>query len=930
MILGAVAVTLLLGSVLYTVMTALTLRRNASEHVLTLVYAVGANAAAALKSSDRGLARRTLQALRAEPDIRAATLYDSAGLMIADMSFVADDPTAPRQLPARDISRSAGPSAAEAPSIEFHGLTRAHIRAPIVLDGTHQGTIVADAQLTQFEEPWQNSLRPMAFGLLFAGLVAYVLSSRTRRAIAVPLADLFQVARRVRQSKDFSIRVEKQKDDEFGALIDGFNEMLAELERRDRNLHVYQNELDKRVRERTTELDLAVAEARAAAQRAEGASRAKSDFLARMSHEIRTPMNGVLGMAELLRQSPTLDDRQRRYAITIHQSGTALLDIINDILDFSKIEAGKLELEKAPFCLRDIVEDAVDILAERAHSKGLELICAIPAELDTTVCGDGPRLRQVIINLISNAVKFTERGEITVHVRHEPADLLNSSFHFEVSDTGIGIKPGNCETIFESFAQEDSSTTRQYGGTGLGLAICKQLVELMGGRIGVSSTPGKGSTFFFSVPLTPDSGAQRERRTTALSRSRMLIVDDNSTHRDILRQHLFSWGVLVSVASSGRQALEILDRSLGGEFDVIIVDAQMPEMSGPALIEVIRGRPEFTSVPVVMMNSGLAFGSAGAKAQDRASAWLNKPIRRTQLRACLMGLLTEQYAADERLLHSDARSADPQPGGGAKSLHFRRLLLVEDNPVNQEVALAMLQSLGIEAVSAWSGEEALEKIAVDRFDVVLMDCQMPKMDGYATTIRIRELEQAHQRARMPIVALTANALSGDADRCFAAGMDHYLSKPFTLEQLRAVLEPYASDGEADRVAESPVTDESPATNDNAVLDQQTLGRIRALHRPGGPDLLAKVVGIYLSSSLALTDVMRAAARGGDCAALVHAAHALKSSSANVGAIAFADLCRDVEAAAAGGDMAQACTLVERLLAQHRQVLQALDAQTMAA
>jgi CheY-like chemotaxis protein len=417
----------------------------------------------------------------------------------------------------------------------------------------------------------------------------------------------------------------------------------------------------------------------------------------------------------------------------------------------------------------------------------------------------------------------------------------------------------------------------------------------------------------------------------------MLIVDDNSTHRDILRQHLFSWGVVVSVASSGRQALEILDRSLGGEFDVIIVDAQMPEMSGAALIELIRGRPAFTSVPVVMMNSGLAWGSAAAKAQDGANAWLNKPIRRRQLRTCLMELLAEQYAAEDRLLQSGARSADLQPSSGPKSLQLRRLLLVEDNPVNQEVALAMLQSLGIEAVSAWSGEEALEKIAVERFDVVLMDCQMPKMDGYATTIRIRELEQAHQRARMPIVALTANALSGDADRCFAAGMDHYLSKPFTLEQLRAVLEPYAADiepgaagSDTGGVPEWPVTHESPPSNDHAVLDQHTLGRIRALHRPGGPDLLAKVVGIYLSSSLALTDVMRAAALDGDSAALVHAAHALKSSSANVGAIAFADLCREVEAAAAAGDMAEARTLVDRLLAQHRQVLQALDEQTMAA
>ena len=450
MVLGAVGLVVLAGAALHAVTVALELRRDNAQHLANLVSAVAANATAALKAGNRPLARKALESLRVEPGMRAAALYDAAGQIVGSVSLAGVDSATPQSLPAAGDPERAG----EPLSVEFHGLTH-------VLDDVPQGSLIADADLVQLAAQWQSSFEQMLAGLCCAALLAYALSRPTRRAISAPLADLFQVARDVRTSKDFSIRAEKHADDEFGALIDGFNDMLAELERRDRNLHVYQNELEKRVRERTVDLDLAVAEAQKAAQRAEGASRAKSDFLARMSHEIRTPMNGVLGMSELLRHSPTLDERQRRYAVTIHQSGTALLDIINDILDFSKIEAGKLELEKAPFCLRDIVEDAVDILAERAHSKGLELICSIPAQLETTVIGDGARLRQVIINLISNAVKFTERGEVTVRVRHEDADLLNSTFHFEVTDTGIGIKPENCATIFESFAQEDSSTTRQ-------------------------------------------------------------------------------------------------------------------------------------------------------------------------------------------------------------------------------------------------------------------------------------------------------------------------------------------------------------------------------------------------------------------------------------------------------------------------------------
>jgi two-component system, sensor histidine kinase and response regulator len=914
----AAAVAVLIASAMYASGEVLTLRRNRAEQLLILVSAVGQTTGSLLKTPNAGLARKALATLQADPDIRAAALYAAGGNILAEVSFGPETGPAAERLAAWAID-SAG---AASQAIQFDGLTGVHIQAPVMVDGSRIGTMQVDARLTGFYGMLIGSPQHMLLGFLLALLVAYALSIRLQRFIAAPLRELAQVARNVCASKNFSIRAEKRTEDDVGVLIDDFNEMLAELERRDLTLRVNQNDLEKRVRERTVRADAAVAEAQEALKRAEAASRAKSEFLARMSHEIRTPMNGVLGMAELLRHSTTLDARQRRYAATIHQSGSALLDIINDILDFSKIEAGKLELDRAPFCLRDIVEDAVDILAERAHSKQLELICDIPAEFDTRVCGDGQRLRQVIINLISNAVKFTERGEVKIKVRHEGDGLLNSSFRFEVTDTGIGIKPESCAAIFESFAQEDNSTTRQYGGTGLGLAICKQLVELMGGQIGVSSTPGVGSTFYFSIPLPTDPTADRERRSTVLNRARMLIVDDNQTNREILRHHLTSWGVMVTEASSGRHAMEILGNALAGQFDVLILDAQMPDMQGAALASRIRARAEFAEVPFLMMSSALSGAPMGDNSVDGVTAWLSKPLRRAQLHACLASLLTDQFVAGRVAAGGARHESGTAAQTSAKTSRVRRVLLVEDNPVNQEVAVAMLQEIGVQAVRAWSGEEALEKLlTAERYDVVLMDCQMPKLDGYATTSRFREWEKEHQRPRTMIVALTANALTGDAEKCFAAGMDRYLSKPFSSDQLYQVLESCVADGEPTPAA---------AKLDDAVLDRQALGRIRALHRPGGPNLLAKVLGLYSSSSQALTDAMRSAVAGNDAESVRQAAHALKSSSANVGAVAFADLCKEVEVAAVEGKLDHARALVDGLLVEHRKVLQALDAQNIAA
>lgn len=759
-------------------------------------------------------------------------------------------------------------------------------------------------------------------------MVCHALSRRVRRLIAVPVVRLAETTREALESKNYSKRVDRESDDEIGSLADRFNELFLELSNRDRNLRIYQSEVEKRVRERTLLLDAAVADAQEAARRAESASRAKSDFLARMSHEIRTPMNGVLGMAELLRHSATIDDRQRRYAVAIHQSGSVLLQIINDILDFSKVEAGKLELDRAPFCVRSVVEDALEILSERAHGKGLDLICDMPASMESTVIGDALRLRQIIINLVSNAVKFTERGEVRVKVRCSNWGFLDSAFHIDVIDTGIGIKPENCETIFDSFAQEDISTTRRFGGTGLGLAICKQLVELMGGTIGVTSAPGSGSTFSFTVPLKADPKAEpqpvSERDRKALTAAVILLVEEQVSLREILKEQLISWGTKIVEASGVPEAMRLLEDPFGPPFDLVIANGDLAVEEGKSLVASLRRRPERVGAPLLLMHRG----SAVAPVQEADGAGpvvrLNKPVRLAQLRACVVALLTKQHIASKGTTVPSV--TDASLGGVTRQSRLRTVLVVEDNPVNQEVAAAMLQTLGIDVESAWSGEEALRLLANGRFDAVLMDCQMPELDGYETTRRFRDWERQEQRQRTPIFALTANALSGDPEKCVVAGMDGYLSKPFTIDQLFDLLESGLTGGV--RSAPTQPTDCEP--EGGKILDARTLANIRAMRRPDTPDFLLKVVGLYAESASALIDSLLCAVRLNDAEGIAHAAHALRSSSANVGAIRLAELCRQLESAAKAGALDAALAGVNGVVSEHELVMGAFREEGVAA
>lgn len=736
------------------------------------------------------------------------------------------------------------------------------------------------------------------FGLLIYGLLAV--------RVWKPAGRLARSIRDARQNDDSSPRIEMSDRDEFAALAEEINAVFEERDKSRRNLRAFKMEFDRKVQERTRQLESSLANERQATTRAQSVSHAKSDFLAKMSHEIRTPLNGVLGMADLLQHSQTLDERQRRYAVVIHQSGKALLQLINDLLDFSKIEAGKLELSKERFCVREMVEDSLEIFAERAQSKGLELICDIPVEIDTVVFADGLRLRQVMLNLLSNAVKFTQQGDITISVRSEPG-IESSSYTFEVADTGIGIDPNHLESIFDAFVQADVSTSRRYGGTGLGLAICKELVELMGGRIEVRSEPGKGSTFQVRVPLAVDRTAERVKASSMLSAIPVLVLEKNPSARRMVRQHLKSWGATISEVSAAEDLLRRLRSAFSGEFEALIIDAHVPDFTPSALVSSIRQIAEFVEIPIVMMHTGSGEPPEEAARMKGRVVWQSKPIRRSQFEDTLKRLLGMDGGEPTRPW-PQTRPIEEGPRATARE----RVLVVEDNPVNREVARAMLQTLGVEADMASGGKEALEKLARTSYDAVLMDCQMSDLDGYETTQLYRRWELDNGRSRTPVIALTANALSGDMERCLAAGMDQYISKPVTLEALRTALDLHRSLPEAN-VAE-PISD---------VLDPKTVARIRSLSAAGTPDLVKRLNDIYESSSAALLENLRIASEAADAAAVRRAAHSLKSSSANVGALALAATCGELEHAAGADQRDQMRALLERLRGEHESVLRAL-------